>query len=119
MKIVFECEDGYKPEMPLEKFLSVNSYLAISDADAPVGKVWEQVMKNSNEMFVAPFLLFYENTVSPSQKSSKRPYDLVKIIYSPFLLVNCPFPLVRKQLLATIYSTKLAKPATPQTALVV
>jgi cytochrome c2 len=79
MKIVFECEDGYKPEMPLSKFLSVNSYLAISDADAPDRRSWEQVMKNGNEMIIEPFLLFYDNEVTPDDKSFKRPYNLVKI----------------------------------------
>jgi cytochrome c2 len=83
MKIVFECEDGYKPEMPLSKFLSVNSYLAISDSDAPDGRTWEQLTKNGNEMIIAPFFLFYDNEVASGDKSFKRPYNLVKIHLEP------------------------------------
>jgi hypothetical protein len=33
-QIVFECIDGYKPMMPLQKFLSVKSFLAVRDTDA-------------------------------------------------------------------------------------
>jgi hypothetical protein len=33
-QIVFECIDGYKPMMPL-KILSVKSFLAVRDTDAP------------------------------------------------------------------------------------
>jgi hypothetical protein len=42
-QIIFECEDGYKPMMPLEKFLSAKSFLAISDVDAPEGELWSKL----------------------------------------------------------------------------
>ena len=92
MKIVFECEDGYKPEMPLSKFLSVNSYLAISDVDAPDGRTWEQVMKNGNEMIIAPFFLFYDNEVDSGDNLFKRPYNLVKIHLKPVSSNELLFP---------------------------
>lgn len=92
IKIVFECEDGYKPEMPLSKFLSVSSYLAISDADAPSGRMWEQVMKNGNEMIIAPFFLFYDNEVASDDKSFKRPYNLVKIHLQSTTSDELPLP---------------------------
>jgi cytochrome c2 len=92
MKIVFECEDGYKPEMLLSKFLSVNSYLAISDVDAPDGRTWEQVMKNGNEMIIAPFFLFYDNEVDSGDNSFKRPYNLVKIHLEPVSSNKLLFP---------------------------
>lgn len=82
-KIVFECEDGYKPEMTLEKFLSVNSFLAVSDVDAPEGQSWEKLLKNGNEMIIEPFLLFYDKAVSPDDKNFKRPYNLTKIHLQP------------------------------------
>lgn len=92
MKIVFECEDGYKPEMPLSKFLAVNSYLAISDVDASNGRTWERVMKNGNEMIIAPFYLFYDKDVSSKDMSFKRPYNLVKIYLKPATTDELPLP---------------------------
>jgi hypothetical protein len=43
-QIVFECIDGYKPMMPL-KFLSVKSFLAVRDTDAPKGELWSKIIK--------------------------------------------------------------------------
>jgi hypothetical protein len=40
-QIIFECEDGYKPMMPLQKFLSAKSFLAISDVDE--GELWSKI----------------------------------------------------------------------------
>ena len=81
-KIVFECEDGYKPEMPLEKLLSAKAFLAISDAEAPAGRDWEQILKDGHEMKAAPFYVIYEG-VSPKNGDYKWPYNLVKIHFAP------------------------------------
>lgn len=56
--IVFECIDGYKPEMPLELFLKAKPYLAFKDVDAPKGSNWEKIYKDGNEMNAAPFYWF-------------------------------------------------------------
>lgn len=77
-QIVFECEDGYKPMMPLAKFLSVKSFIAISDVDAPKGKLWSEIIKEGHPMKAAPFYLIYEG-VSPKDESFKWPYNIVKI----------------------------------------
>lgn len=82
LKVVFECEDGYKPEMPLEKLLSVKAYLAVSDADAPKGRVWEILEKNGQETKMEPFYVVYED-VSGDDISYKWPYNLVKIHLAP------------------------------------
>lgn len=81
-KIVFECEDGYKPEMPLEKLFSAKAFLAISDVDAPKGREWEQILKDGHEMKAAPFYVVYEG-VSPKDGDYKWPYNLVKIHFAP------------------------------------
>ena len=81
-KVVFECEDGYKPEMPLEKLLASKAYLAVSDVDAPRGKEWIPIMKDGHEMKAEPFYIIYEG-VSPTDIEYKWPYNLVKIHLAP------------------------------------
>ena len=77
-QIIFECEDGYNPSMPLELALSRKSYLAIADNDAPKGQDWINAMKGTHEMKVAPFYVIYAD-VTPSERDFKWPYNLVKI----------------------------------------
>ncbi|WP_310559299.1 c-type cytochrome [Flavobacterium sp.] len=81
-KIVFECIDGYKPEMPLELFLNANPYLAFQDLDAPKGNKWEPIVKDGNEMNAAPFYIVY-TSVSEKDTRYKWPYNLVKIYLEP------------------------------------
>ncbi len=82
LKVVFECEDGYKPEMPLEKILSAKAYLAASDADAPKGRTWEKLLKNGQETKIEPFYIVYEG-VSGEDVNYKWPYNLIKIHLAP------------------------------------
>jgi cytochrome c2 len=82
LKVVFECEDGYKPEMPLEILLSAKAFLAISDADALKGRTWEILLKNGQETKMEPFYVVYEG-VSGDDVSYKWPYNLVKIHLAP------------------------------------
>jgi hypothetical protein len=58
-QIIFECEDGYKPMMPLQKFLSAKSFLAISDVDAQKENCGQNY-KDGHEMEAAPFYLIYQ-----------------------------------------------------------
>ena len=81
-KIVFECSDGYKPEMPLELFLNANPYLAYQDVDAPKGAKWEPIIKDGNEMNAEPFYIVY-TSVSEKDTRYKWPYNLVKIYLEP------------------------------------
>jgi len=81
-KIVFECIDGYKPEMPLDLFLKAKPYLAFKDIDAPKGSKWEKIHKNGNEMSADPFYIVYES-VSEKDIRYKWPYNLVKIHLEP------------------------------------
>ena len=81
-KIVFECKDGYKPEMPLELFLKVNSYLAFEDINAPKGAKWEPILKDGNERSAEPFYIIY-TSVSEKDSRYKWPYNLVKMYLEP------------------------------------
>jgi cytochrome c2 len=81
-KIVFECVDGYKPEMPLELFLNANPYLAFQDVEAPKGAKWEPIVKNGNEMNAEPFYIVY-TSVSEKDTRYKWPYNLVRIYLEP------------------------------------
>ena len=77
-KIVFECIDGYKPEMPLELFLNSNPYLAYRDIEAPKGSNWEAIIKDGIEMDAEPFYIVY-TSVSEKDTQYKWPYNLVRI----------------------------------------
>src|SRR6187402_2048905 len=75
--IVFECIDGYKPEMSLELFLKTNPFLAFKDVDAPKGSNWEKIVKNGNEMNADPFYLVY-TSVPAVNEDYKWPYNVIK-----------------------------------------
>ncbi|MBF2707842.1 c-type cytochrome [Flavobacterium soyangense] len=97
-KIVFECIDGYKPEMPLELFIKSNPYLAFKDVDAPKGAKWEPIIKNGNEMNAEPFYIVY-TSVSEKDSRYKWPYNLVKIYLEPLNKSTIElFPLKNKKL---------------------
>lgn len=81
-KIVFECIDGYKPEMPLELFLNSKPFLAFEDVDAPKGSKWEPILKNGNEMNAEPFYIVYPS-ISEKDTRYKWPYNLIKIHLEP------------------------------------
>jgi cytochrome c2 len=80
-KIVFECIDGYKPEMPLALFLTSKPYLAFKDLDAKATD-WEPITKNGNKMDAAPFYLVYTNAPAEDDRY-KWPYNLIKIHLEP------------------------------------
>ncbi|MBC7846415.1 MAG: c-type cytochrome [Flavobacterium sp.] len=97
-KIVFECIDGYKPEMPLELFLNARPYLAFQDVDAPKGSKWEVIIKDGNEMNAEPFYIVYPS-VSEKDTRYKWPYNLVKIYLEPLNKSTLElFPLKNKKL---------------------
>jgi cytochrome c2 len=75
--IIFECVDGYKPEMSLELFLKSNAFLAFKDVDAPKDSNWETIVKNGNEMNADPFYLVYTSTPKDNQEY-KWPYNVIK-----------------------------------------
>lgn len=81
-KVVFECRDGYQPEMPLELFLQSKPYIAFRDTDAPEGQEWETITKNGNQMDAAPYYLVYPE-VSSKDDQYKWPYNLIKITLAP------------------------------------
>ena len=81
-QIVFECIDGYKPMMPLDKFLTAQSFLAIRDVDAPKGELFSPIIKDGQHMKAEPFYLVYQG-VSINDTDLKWPYNLTKIHLVP------------------------------------
>lgn len=81
-QIVFECEDGYNPSMPLAKVLAKKAYLALSDTEAPAGAEWMEVVKDGHTMKVAPFYVVYTD-VPAKDHAYKWPYNLVRIRLAP------------------------------------
>ncbi len=77
-QIVFECEDGYSPSMPLSVVLGRDAWLAVRDNDAPKGEDWITAVKDGQTKVVAPFYVIYSN-VGPKEYDYKWPYNLVKI----------------------------------------
>ncbi len=81
-QVIFECEDGYNPSMPLAKVLSRKAYLAIRDLDAPAGQDWITVEKAGQIKTVAPFYVVYTD-VPPDDATFKWPYNLARIRLQP------------------------------------
>jgi mono/diheme cytochrome c family protein len=77
-QLVFECEDGYNPSMPLQMVLSRDAWLAVRDHDAPSGQNWTAATKNGETKVVAPFYMVYTN-VPAKQHDYKWPYNLVRM----------------------------------------
>ncbi|WP_281635353.1 c-type cytochrome [Flavobacterium marginilacus] len=90
--IIFECIDGYKPEMPLELFWKAKPYLAFKDVDAPKGSNWERVIKNGNEMNADPFYLVYTSAEALKNQEYKWPYNVVKFQLVPKNINNALGP---------------------------
>lgn len=81
-QVIFECEDGYSPSMPLEKLTYKHAYLATRDLDAPQGQDWLTLTKDGHETKIAPFYVVYSD-VAASDKAYKWPYNLVRIRLVP------------------------------------
>ncbi|MCU0355679.1 MAG: c-type cytochrome [Cytophagales bacterium] len=81
-QVVFECEDGYSPSMPLRDLLARQSYLAVADADAPAGQDWINAVKEGREMKVAPFYVVYTDVPADDYRY-KWPYNLVRLRLVP------------------------------------
>jgi mono/diheme cytochrome c family protein len=81
-QVIFECEDGYSPSMPLEKLTHKHAYLATRDLDAPQGQDWLTLTKDGHATKIAPFYVVYSD-VAASDKAYKWPYNLVRIRLVP------------------------------------
>lgn len=72
LDIIFECADGYKPHMSLEKALKGNGYLAYHDLDATEGNHWPDSVTKT----LSPFYLVWPD-IAPDNKDYVRPYALI------------------------------------------
>ncbi|MCE7996603.1 MAG: cytochrome c [Roseivirga sp.] len=74
LDVIFECADGYKPHMSLEKALAGNGYLAYHDLAASEGSHWPDSVAGT----LAPFYLVWPD-VEAGNKDYVRPYALIGI----------------------------------------
>lgn len=74
LDIIFECADGYKPHMPLERVLAGNSYLAYHDQEATEGSHWPDSVAGT----LPPFYLVWPDAEA-GDKDYVRPYALIGI----------------------------------------
>lgn len=81
-QVIFECEDGYSPSMPLQQLTQTKVYLATQDTEAPKGEEWVPIKKNGHETKIAPFYIVYTEA-DPKDNSYKWPYNLVRIRLVP------------------------------------
>ncbi|MDJ1502820.1 c-type cytochrome [Xanthocytophaga agilis] len=81
-QVIFECEDGYSPSMPLQQLIQTKVYLATQDTEAPKGVEWIPIKKNGHETKIAPFYIVYTEA-DPKDNSYKWPYNLVRIRLVP------------------------------------
>lgn len=77
-RVIFECTDGYRPQMPLELVLSSNGFLAFHDLSQPTDKMWADSLTNK----LAPFYLVWPE-ISPDNKTYTTPYGLYQIQVVP------------------------------------
>ncbi|MDJ1472680.1 cytochrome c [Cytophagaceae bacterium DM2B3-1] len=81
-QVIFECEDGYSPSMPLQQLMQTKVYLATQDTEAPKGEEWVPIKKKGHETKIAPFYIVYTEA-DPKDNSYKWPYNLVRIRLVP------------------------------------
>lgn len=74
LDVIFECTDGYRPHMPIEKVIAGNGYLAYQDQEARGGRHWPDSVAQT----MAPLYLIWPDA-APDDKDYVRPYALVGI----------------------------------------
>lgn len=72
LDVIFECADGYKPHMPLERVLAGKGYLVYHDMDAPEGKHWPDSLAEA----LSPFYLIWPD-IDAGNKAYAWPYALL------------------------------------------
>jgi hypothetical protein len=88
------------------KFLSVKSFLAVRDTDAPPGNYGQKIIKDGNEMKAAPFYLVYQG-ISAKETDLEWPYNLIKYTLSLMMKTSHSCFKRNKADLAMNYSKKL------------
>ncbi len=87
IKIIFECEDGYKPEMPLNLFVKSHPFIASRDLEFSENVKWGSILKQGVLKKLAPFYIVYPKE-NPNNTLLKWPYNLIKIHLEPISIEN-------------------------------
>lgn len=85
-EIVFLCQDGYQPSIPVAKFLAYDAYLAFASADdSPF--ILANVLQNNEIVELGPLYLIWDNLKSRAlldEGASDMPYQVIGIELTSF-----------------------------------
>lgn len=85
-EIVFLCEDGYQPSIPVAKFLTYDAYFAFASADDSPFRL-TNVLQNNESVSLGPLYLIWDNLKSTAlleKGASDMPYQIKVIELTSF-----------------------------------
>lgn len=85
-EIVFTCQDGYQPSIPVAKFLTYDAYLAVASADNSPFTL-SNALQNHEVVALGPAYLIWDNLKSSvllDEGASDMPYQIVRIELAAF-----------------------------------
>lgn len=85
-EIIFTCQDGYQPSIPVAKFLIYDAYLAIASADNKPFTL-SNALQNHEVVALGPAYLIWDNLKSPAlldEGASDMPYQIARIELASF-----------------------------------
>lgn len=85
-EIVFLCQDGYQPSIPVAKFLAYDAYFAFASADGSPFKL-TNVLQNNEIVELGPLYLVWDNLKSRAlldEGASDMPYQVIGIELTSF-----------------------------------
>lgn len=80
-EIIFTCQDGYQPSIPVAKFLTYDAYLAVASADNTPFTL-SNALQNHEIVALGPAYLIWDNLKSPAlldEGASDMPYQIASI----------------------------------------
>ena len=85
-EIIFTCQDGYRPSIPVAKFLTYDAYLAVASADSKPFTL-SNALQNHEVVALGPAYLIWDNLKSPAlldEGASDMPYQIARIELASF-----------------------------------
>lgn len=85
-EIIFTCQDGYQPGIPVAKFLTYDAYLAVASADNTPFTL-SNTLQNHEVVALGPAYLIWDNLKSPvllDEGASDMPYQIIRIELASF-----------------------------------
>lgn len=80
-EILFTCEDGYQPSIPVAKFKQYDAYFAVARADQEAFTMVNK-LRNGETVQLGPYYLVWDNIKAADLKiegASDQPYQIVKM----------------------------------------